>query len=105
MLFRSVMTNYKIDGAGLLGGTRWTLGLNWRNDTWLDTGLSLNTRERRSDEGGVLFAVISKDIKLKGRQGLTLRLNVGNLTNRDYITEGSTFGEKRTYRLATDFRF
>mgnify|MGYP000014551776 FL=1 len=101
----NVMTNYKIDGSGPLGGTRWTLGLNWRNDTWLDTGLNLNTRERRSDGGGVLFAVISKDIKLKGRQGLTLRLNIGNLTDRDYISEGSTFGEKRTYRLATDFRF
>ena len=101
----NAMVNYRIDGEGLAGNTRWTLGTNWRNDTWLDTGLNLNTRERRSDPATILFAVVSKDIKLTGRRVLSLRLNVGNLQNRNYITEGSTFGEKRTYRFATELRF
>lgn len=101
----NVMVNYKIDGRGLLGQTRWTLGANWKNDVWLDTGLNLNTLERRSDGGAVVFAVIAKEIKLSDRRAFTLRLNIGNLFDRNYISEGFTFGEKRTWRLATDFRF
>lgn len=101
----NVMVNYKTEGEGLLGGVRWTLGMNWKNDVWLDTGLGLNTLERRSDGGAVVFAVVAKEFKLADRRAITVRLNVGNLFDRDYISEGFTFGEKRTVRLATDFRF
>ena len=101
----NVMVNYKIDGDGLFGNTRWTLGTNWKNDVWLDTGLNLNTRERRSDGGAVLFAVLAKEFKLADKRAVTVRLNVGNILDRDYISEGFTFGEKRTFRLATDLKF
>jgi outer membrane receptor protein involved in Fe transport len=101
----NVLVNYTVGGAGLLGNTRWTAGTNWKNDVWLDTGLNLNTRERRSDGGAVLFAVVSKEFKLANRRAVTVRLNVGNILNRDYISEGFTFGEKRTFRLSTDLKF
>jgi len=101
----NVMVNYKIEGDGLLSQTRWTLGTNWKNDVWLDTGLNLNTLERRSDGGAVVFAVISKEFKLASKNAITVRLNIGNIFNRDYITEGFTFGDKRTIRLATDYKF
>jgi len=101
----NLLVNYKVEGEGLLGNTRWTFGANWKNDVWLDTGLSTNTLERRSDGGAVYFLVLSKEFKLADRRAITVRLNVGNLFDRDYISEGFTFGEKRTYRLATDFKF
>jgi iron complex outermembrane receptor protein len=101
----NLLVNYTVGGAGLLGNTRWTAGTNWKNDVWLDTGLNLNTRERRSDGGAVLFAVVSKEFKLANRRAVTVRLNVGNILNRDYISEGFTFGEKRTFRLSTDLKF
>jgi iron complex outermembrane receptor protein len=97
--------NYKIDGDGLLGKTRWTLGANWKSKTWLDTGLNTNTFERRSDGGTVVFAVISKEFPLANKRAITVRLNVGNIFDRDYISEGFTFGEKRTFRLSTDYKF
>jgi hypothetical protein len=65
----------------------------------------LNTLERRSDAGTVLFAVIAKDFRLPRNRVLGVRLNLGNLLDRNYISEGFTFGEKRTYRLATELRF
>jgi hypothetical protein len=99
------MVNYKLEGDGPLGGTRWTFGANYKNDVWLDTGLNLNTLERRSDAGTVLFAVIAKDFRLARNRVLGVRLNLGNLLDRNYISEGFTFGEKRTYRLATELRF
>jgi iron complex outermembrane receptor protein len=101
----NLLVNYKIDGDGWLGGTRWTLGMNYRNDTWLDTGLGANTLERRSDGGAVLFMAASKEVKLANKRSLLLRLNVGNITNRTYISEGFTFGEPRMIRFATDYRF
>jgi len=101
----NLMVNYKVDGEGMLGNTRWTLGANYKNDVWLDTGLNLNTRERRSDAGAVIFAVISKEFKLADKRAITLRLNVGNILDREYISEGFTFGEPRTIRFATDFKF
>lgn len=101
----NLLVNYKVEGDGLLGNTRWTFGTNWKNDVWLDTGLNTNTLERRSDAGAVFFLVVSKEFKLADRRAITVRLNVGNLFDRDYISEGFTFGEKRTYRLATDFKF
>jgi iron complex outermembrane recepter protein len=101
----NVMVNYRTAGDGFLGNVRWTLGMNWKNDVWLDTGLSLNTLERRSDGGAVVFAVISKEFKLTDRRAINLRLNIGNIFDREYISEGFTFGEPRTIRLATDFRF
>ncbi len=101
----NILVNYTVGGAGFLGNTRWTVGTNWKNDVWLDTGLNLNTRERRSDGGAVLFAVVSKEFKLANRRAITARLNVGNILDRDYISEGFTFGEKRTVRLSADYRF
>ena len=101
----NLMVNYKLEGDGPLGGTRWTFGANYKNDVWLDTGLNLNTLERRSDAGTVLFAVIAKDFRLARNRVLGVRLNLGNLLDRNYISEGFTFGEKRTYRLATELRF
>jgi outer membrane receptor protein involved in Fe transport len=99
------LVNYKVDGSGWFGNTRWTLGANYKNDVWLDTGLNVNTLERRSDGGTVCFLVISKEFKLAKKQSITVRLNVGNLLNREYISEGFTFGEPRTFRFATDYRF
>jgi outer membrane receptor protein involved in Fe transport len=99
------LVNYTVVGGGLLNQTRWTVGTNWKNDVWLDTGLNLNTRERRSDGGAVLFAVVAKEFKLANRRAITVRLNVGNILDRDYISEGFTFGEKRTFRLSADYRF
>ncbi|HRE04952.1 MAG TPA: TonB-dependent receptor [Opitutaceae bacterium] len=101
----NVFVNYKIDGDGVLGNTRWTLGANWKNDTWLDLGQGQNTLPRRSDGGAIVFVVISKEFKLANKRAFTLRLNVGNIFDRDYISEGFTFGDKRSWRLATDFRF
>ena len=101
----NVLVNYTVVGGGLLNQTRWTVGTNWKNDVWLDTGLNLNTRERRSDGGAVLFAVVAKEFKLANRRAITVRLNVGNILDRDYISEGFTFGEKRTFRLSADYRF
>ena len=101
----NVLVNYTVVGGGLLNQTRWTVGTNWKNDVWLDTGLNLNTRERRSDAGAVLFAVVAKEFKLANRRAITVRLNVGNILDRDYISEGFTFGEKRTFRLSADYRF
>jgi iron complex outermembrane receptor protein len=101
----NLFANYKIDGDGVLGKTRWTLGANWKSKTWLDTGLNTNTFERRSDGGAVVFAVISKEFPLANKRAITVRLNVGNIFDRDYISEGFTFGEKRTFRLSTDYKF
>jgi outer membrane receptor protein involved in Fe transport len=101
----NILVNYTVVGGGLLNQTRWTVGTNWKNDVWLDTGLNLNTRERRSDGGAVLFAVVAKEFKLANRRAVTVRLNVGNILDRDYISEGFTFGEKRTFRLSADYRF
>jgi outer membrane receptor protein involved in Fe transport len=101
----NILVNYTVAGGGLLKQTRWTIGTNWKNDVWLDTGLNLNTRERRSDGGAVLFAVVAKEFKLANRRAVTVRLNVGNILDRDYISEGFTFGEKRTFRLSADYRF
>lgn len=104
-LSANLFANYKIEGDGALGNTRWTLGMNYKNDVWLDTGLGANTLERRSDGGSVFFAVISKEIKLANKKSIAIRLNIGNLFDREYISEGFTFGEPRTWRLATDYRF
>ena len=99
------MVNYKVTGDGLMRNTRWTSGVNYKNDVWLDTGLGVNTLERRSDGGSVVFAVVSKEFKLERNRALVVRLNVGNILDREYISEGFTFGEPRTFRLATDFKF
>ena len=101
----NLLVNYKIDGDGWLGNTRWTVGGNYKNDVWLDTGLGANTLERRSDGGMVYFLVVSKEFKLANKHAIAVRLNVGNLFDREYISEGFTFGEPRTIRLATDYRF
>ncbi len=101
----NLLVNYKVEGDGLLGNTRWTFGANYKNDVWLDTGLGAATLERRSDAGTVYFLVVSKEIKLANKRSVGLRLNVGNLFDREYISEGFTFGEPRTIRLATDYRF
>jgi iron complex outermembrane receptor protein len=100
------MINYKLaDEGGWFRNTRWMFGVNYKNDVWLDTGLAVNTLERRSDGGAVCFVVVSKEFKLADRRAITLRLNIGNLFDREYISEGFTFGEPRTWRIATDFRF
>ena len=49
--------------------------------------------------------MIAKDFRLARNRVLGVRLNLGNLLDRNYISEGFTFGEKRTYRLATELRF
>lgn len=104
-LSSNLMVNYKVTGDGLMRNTRWTSGVNYKNDVWLDTGLGVNTLERRSDGGSVVFAVVSKEFKLERNRALVVRLNVGNILDREYISEGFTFGEPRTFRLATDFKF
>jgi iron complex outermembrane receptor protein len=102
----NLLMNYRFGGGTPLNGLNLTLGANYRNDTWLDTGLSnLQTLTRRSDSGTTYFAALAREFKLSGRRALAVRLNLGNLLNRDYITEGSTFGEKFTWRLGTDFKF
>jgi iron complex outermembrane recepter protein len=101
----NLLVNYKVDGEGLLGNTRWTFGMNYRNDVWLDTGLGAATLERRSDAGAVYFLVFSKEFKLANKRAVAVRVNVGNLTDREYISEGFTFGEPRTWRIATDYKF
>lgn len=52
-----------------------------------------------------MFAVISKEFQLANKRAITVRLNVGNIFDRDYISEGFTFGEKRTIRFSTDYKF
>lgn len=101
----NLVMNYRFDEKGALKGLRTTLGAHYRNDTWLDVGLGQNSLPRRSDPGSVFFLVLSKDFSLPQKRGLTVRLNIGNLLDRDYISEGFTFGEKRTIRLSTDLRF
>jgi iron complex outermembrane receptor protein len=100
----NLIVNYRFDEKGPLQGLRTTLGANYRNDTWLDLGLGQNSLVRRSSPGSVFFAVVQKDFSLPGKRLVTARLNVGNLLNRDYISEGFTFGEKRTFRLSLDYK-
>lgn len=102
----NLFVTYKSLDQGPIRGLRVTLGANYRNSTWLDVGQGQNTlNTRRSDNGTTLFAVISKEFKLEHGRALAVRVNLGNLLDRSYITEGFTYGEERTIRVATDFKF
>jgi iron complex outermembrane receptor protein len=101
----NLLADYKFADSGAFSGVRATVGANWKTDTWLDTGLNQNTLTRRSDAGTVVFMVLSKEFKLANKRALVVRLNVGNILDRAYISEGFTFGEPRTIRLSTDFKF
>jgi outer membrane receptor protein involved in Fe transport len=100
----SLFTNYLFAG-GPLDGLRLGFGASHKNNTWLDTGLNQATLGRRSDDYTVLWITAAKEFKLAHQRALVVRLNVGNLTDKAYISEGFTFGEHRTIRLSTDFKF
>jgi iron complex outermembrane receptor protein len=96
--------NYTVQG-GFAAGLRLGYGLTYKNDTILDLNNGLNSLTRRSDPYVVHWLTAGKEFKLSGRQAMVVRLNVGNLFNKNYVTEGFTFGEYRTIRLSTDFKF
>ncbi|MCX6943686.1 MAG: TonB-dependent receptor plug domain-containing protein [Opitutales bacterium] len=100
----SLFTNYRFEG-GALDGFRLGMGANHKNDTWLDTGLNQTTLGRRSTPYTVVWLTAAKEFKLENKRSLVVRLNVGNLTNKEYISEGFTFGDPRSIRLSTDFKF
>ena len=100
----SLFTNYRFEG-GVLNGLRLGVGANYKNDTWLDTGLNQATLGRRSTPYTVIWLAASKEFKLDAKRSLVVRLNVGNLTNKEYISEGFTFGEPRSIRLGADLKF
>ena len=90
----------------LLNGLRLGAGATYKSSTWLDTGQGQNTlNTRRSDAAWVYWIMLSKEFKLTGPQVLVLRLNVGNLLNKEYISEGNTYGEPRLIRFAVDYKF
>lgn len=100
----SLFSNYAIKG-GVADGVRVGFGANYKNDTWLDTGLNQLTLGRRSSAYTVYWMTLAKEIKLANRRAVAVRLNVGNLTNLKYVSEGFTFGEPRSIRLSTDYKF
>jgi len=66
----------------------------------------LNSLTRRSDRlSGALDRLAAKEFKLANRRAIVVRLNVGNLLNKNYVSEGFTFGEYRTIRLSSDYKF
>jgi outer membrane receptor for Fe3+-dicitrate len=100
----SLFTNYTIKG-GFADGVRAGFGANYKNDTWLDTGLNQLTLGRRSSDYLVYWMTLAKEFKMANRRAVAVRLNVGNLANKKYISEGFTFGEPRSIRLSTDYKF
>ena len=100
----SLFTNYRFVGGGL-DGLRLGAGASHKNDTWLDTGLNQATLGRRSTPYTVMWLTAAKEFKLEHQRALVVRLNVGNLFNKAYISEGFTFGEPRSIRVSTDFKF
>ena len=100
----SLFTNYTLKG-GPADGLRIGFGANYKNDTWLDTGLNQLTLGRRSSSYIVYWMTVAKEFKLENRRALAVRLNVGNLANKKYVSEGFTFGEPRSIRLSTDYKF
>jgi hypothetical protein len=42
---------------------------------------------------------------MANHRAIAVRLNVGNLANKKYVSEGFTFGEPRSIRLSTDYKF
>ena len=100
----SLFTNYTIKG-GPADGVRVGFGANYKNDTWLDTGLNQLTLGRRSSSYLVYWMTLAKEFKLANKRAIAVRLNVGNLANKLYISEGFTYGEPRSIRLSTDYKF
>ncbi|MDI1249173.1 MAG: TonB-dependent receptor plug domain-containing protein [Lacunisphaera sp.] len=98
------MANYTVQG-GKAAGLRLGYGLTYKSDTMLDLNNGLNSLKNRSDEYMVHWMTAAKEFKLADRRAIVVRLNVGNLFNKNYVSEGFTFGEYRTIRLSTDFKF
>jgi len=96
--------NYTVQG-GPVAGLRLGYGFTYKNDTILDLNNGLNSLNRRSDEYLVHWMTAAKEFKLAGKRAIAVRLNVGNLLNKNYVSEGFTFGEFRTIRLSTDYKF
>jgi iron complex outermembrane receptor protein len=96
--------NYTIQG-GVAAGLRLGYGFTYKNDTILDLNNGLNSLTRRSDEYLVHWLTAAKEFKLANKHAVVVRLNVGNLFDKNYVTEGFTFGEYRTIRLSTDYKF
>lgn len=100
----SLFTNYTIKG-GPADNVRVGFGANYKNDTWLDTGLNQLTLGRRSSSYVVYWMTLAKEFKMANHRAIAVRLNVGNLANKKYVSEGFTFGEPRSIRLSTDYKF
>jgi iron complex outermembrane recepter protein len=96
--------NYTVQG-GKAAGLRLGYGFTYKNDTILDLNNGLNSLTRRSDPYVVHWITAAKEFKLASKRAIVVRLNVGNLLNKNYVSEGFTFGEYRTIRLSTDFKF
>jgi iron complex outermembrane recepter protein len=90
---------------GLLAKVRLGLGVNYKSATELDVNTGINSTLWLSDARTVFWMSASREFKLQGRRAVVVRLNVGNLLNKEFITEGQTYGDPRTIRLATDFKF
>ena len=100
----SLFTNYAFKG-GPADGIRVGFGANYKNDTWLDTGLNQLTLGRRSSSYVVYWMTAAREFKLANKRAVAVRLNVGNLANKLYVSEGFTYGEPRNIRLSTDYKF
>lgn len=100
----SLFTNYTFKG-GPVDGIRVGFGANYKNDTWLDTGLNQLTLGRRSSSYVVYWMTLAREFKLANKRAVAVRLNVGNLANKLYVSEGFTYGEPRNIRLSTDYKF
>ncbi|WP_164976099.1 TonB-dependent siderophore receptor [Oleiharenicola lentus] len=88
-----------------VAGLRLGYGFTYKNDTILDLNNGLNSLTRRSDPYLVHWMTLAKDFKLADKRTIVVRLNVGNLFDKNYVSEGFTFGEYRTFRLSTDYKF
>ncbi|WP_157772299.1 TonB-dependent siderophore receptor [Lacunisphaera limnophila] len=96
--------SYTVQG-GMAAGLRLGYGFTYKNDTILDLNNGLNSLTRRSDEYLVHWVTAAKEFKLANKHAIVVRLNVGNLFDKNYVTEGFTYGEYRTIRLSTDYKF
>lgn len=101
----AVLTAFYNFREGPLAKVRLGVGANYKSATELDVNTGINSTLWLSDARTVFWMSASREFKLQGRRAVVVRLNVGNLLNKEFITEGRTYGDPRTIRLATDFKF
>lgn len=97
---------YRLKGSGWTNGLRFSVGASYADSTWVDAAQAQNTYLAQwSDAVTIVMASVAKEFPLGQGRRMSVRVNVNNLLDKEYIAASNNFGQPRTIKTSVEYRF